>query len=407
MRPQMSDTASAVRRAALFGSAMDAVGTGAFVSAAAIFFATQSGVSPVTVGIGLTISAVSGAAASVPVAHLADRLGPLRVFTLSYALRAIGMLGWLFVGGDVAFLVYSAVFGAVDRSAASLTRSIIAAPLPEDEAVRLFGRMALPTNLGYGLGAGLAGLVMFFDWPLTVVLIVNSASFVAVIIIYRSALHGRDVSDARVRPSALTSWTSFTTAFGSPQRLNITWENFVFSFHRTLLNVYLPLLVVTHWEDFAWIVPAAFVVNAAVVAFTQEKVNIWATAGAHHAIAWAASGIILGVSVLLLSTTVPTSENTRGVIALVVLILLQILAEILHSAALAVYMVKLSRRDARTTDMSAMNLGGQLQNVVGPSVFGAIVSPHAWVLGVAVGGCIIITGLRASAVGRRRWFADD
>lgn len=403
----MTDTVRSVQRAALTGTAIDAVGTGAFVSAAAIFFATQNGVSPITVGIGLTVSAIAGALASVPVAHLADRLGPLRVFTISYALRAIGMLGWLLVGGDAAFLVYSAVFGAVDRSAASLTRSIIASPLPKDEAVRLFGKMALPANLGYGLGAALSGLVMFLDWPLAVVLVVNAASFVAVIFVYRSALHSEDVSDARVRPSALTSWSSLKTAFGSPRRLNITWENFVFSFHRTLLNVYLPLLVVTHWEEFSWIVPAAFIVNAVVVALTQEKVNVWATKGAHHAIAWASSGIILGVSILLLATTVPTSTNEVGVMALVVLILLQILAEILHSAALAVYMVKLSRHDALTTDMSAMNLGGQLQNVVGPSVFGAIVSPSAWILGIVVGSGIIITGLRATTVGRRRWFSDE
>lgn len=404
---RMTVTARTVHRAALIGTGVDAVGTGAFVSAAAIFFATQGGVSPVSVGIGLTLSAVTGALASVPVAHLADRLGPLRVFTISYGMRAAGMLGWILVSGDTAFLVYSAVFGAVDRSAASLTRSIIAAPLQNDEAVRLFGRMALPANVGYAFGAGFSGLTMFLGWPLALILVVNSASFVAVIVVYRSALRSRDVSDARVRPSALASWSSIKMAFGSPRRLNITWENFVFSFHRTLLNVYLPLLVVTHWEDFAWVVPVAFIVNAAVVALIQEKVNTWVTVGARHAIAWATSGIILGTSVLLLSTTLPMTANAMGMIALVALILFQILAEILHSAALAVYMVKLSRRDALTTDMSAMNLGGQLQNVVGPSIFGAIVGPSAWGLGVAVGCGIVIAGLRASRVSRRGWFDDD
>ncbi len=403
--PEVRPAIRAVERAALTGTAVDAIGTGAFVSSAAIFFSTQSGVSAAAVGVGLTLSAVTGALASVPVAQLADRIGPLRVFTISYALRAIGMLGWLLVSGDAAFLIYSAVFGAVDRSAASLTRSLIASPLPKKEAVRVFGRMALPANIGYGVGAGLSGITMYFGWPLAVVLVVNAVTFVLVIVVYHLALRSSDVGGARVRPSMLTSGEALKSAFGSPRRRAITWENFVFSFHRTLLNVYLPLLVVTHWEDLSWIVPASFVVNAALVALIQERANVWAEAGRNHTTAWAGSGVILGVSIMILSTTAPRTEGWAGITVLVALIVAQIVAEILHSAALAVYMVKLSREDALATDMSAMNLGGQFQNIIGPSIFGAIISPSAWILGVTVGCGIVLTGVRAKKSTRHEWFA--
>ena len=40
------------------------------------------------------------------------------------------------------------------------------------------------------------------------------------------------------------------------------------------------------------------------------------------------------------------------------------------SAALAVYMVEFSRSQYLTLDLSAINLGGQLQNIVGPMIFG-------------------------------------
>lgn len=396
-----------MERAALFGAAVDAIGTGAFVSAAAIFFTLQNGVHPLTVGIGLTASAVAGALASVPVAHLADRLGPLKVFTISYALRAVGMLGWLTISGDTSFLIYSALFGVVDRSAASLTRSLIAAPLPKDEAVRVFGKMALPGNIGYGVGAGISTLVLFLGWPLAIIVVINSLSFIVVIIVYRSALYNCTIGNAKLHPSLLTSGETLKSAFVSPRRLRVTWENFVFSFHRTLLNVYLPLLIVTHWKEFAWLVPVAFIVNAICVALVQERTNVWAVRAANHAIAWSGSGIILGISILTLSTVAPRSHDFIGLVLLVLLILFQIFAELLHSAALAVYMVKLSRDNSLTTDMSAMNVGGQLQNIVGPTVFGAIVNPSVWVLGAVLGAGVFVTGLSARSRARRTWFEND
>lgn len=52
------------------------------------------------------------------------------------------------------------------------------------------------------------------------------------------------------------------------------------------------------------------------------------------------------------------------------LIVSQILAELFSSAALAMYMVIYSRSESLTTDLSAINLGGQMQNILGPTMFG-------------------------------------
>ena len=52
------------------------------------------------------------------------------------------------------------------------------------------------------------------------------------------------------------------------------------------------------------------------------------------------------------------------------LVIVQIIAELFSSAALAVYMVEFSRSQYLTLDLSAINLGGQLQNIVGPMIFG-------------------------------------
>ncbi|MCD5505350.1 hypothetical protein [Lactobacillus delbrueckii] len=95
-----------IERAALVASGVDALGTGSFVSISTIFFLTNSHVTATVIGIGLTLSAISGMIASVPIAYFADRLGKLRTFSISYILRAIGMLLWLIVRGNIGFLIF-------------------------------------------------------------------------------------------------------------------------------------------------------------------------------------------------------------------------------------------------------------------------------------------------------------
>jgi MFS family permease len=153
-----------IERAALVASGVDALGTGSFVSISTIFFLTNSHVTATVIGIGLTLSAISSMIASVPIAYFADRLGKLRTFSISYILRAIGMLLWLIVRGNIGFLIFMTLFGIIDRSAASLTRSLIVMPLSKEKASILMGNMALPTNLGYGIDAGISGIISFLSY---------------------------------------------------------------------------------------------------------------------------------------------------------------------------------------------------------------------------------------------------
>ena len=50
------------------------------------------------------------------------------------------------------------------------------------------------------------------------------------------------------------------------------------------------------------------------------------------------------------------------------------------SAALAVYMVEFSRSKYLTLDLSAINLGGQLQNIVGPMILENLPHLIRWLL---------------------------
>lgn len=105
------------------------------------------------------------------------------------------------------------------------------------------GNMALPTNLGYGIGAGISGIISFFKLNLAIALIINACSFVLVVIIYNYALKDVSVTSAKLKRSPLTSFQAIKSSVINKERLILIIENFIFSFHRTLLNVYIPLLV--------------------------------------------------------------------------------------------------------------------------------------------------------------------
>lgn len=359
-----------IERAALLASGVDSLGTGSFVSISTIFFLNNSHVSATLIGIGLTLSAISGMVASVPVAYLADRLGKLRIFSVSYILRAFGMLLWQGIKGNISFLIFMTLFGIIDRSAASLTRSLIVAPLSKEKASILMGNMALPTNLGYGIGAGISGIISFFKLNLFIALIINAFSFILVVLIYNYALKDVDVTSANIKRSPLTSFKAIESSLINKKRFNLIIENFVFSFHRTLLNVYIPLLVVKNFTNLTWMAPTAFVCNTIVIALFQGFVNKIAVQKKVYDIFWIISGFCLGIS--FFGIVISNINNTKKfyLILLILLVIVQIIAELFSSAALAVYMVEFSRSQYLTLDLSAINLGGQLQNIVGPMIFG-------------------------------------
>ncbi|KRK13336.1 MFS transporter [Lacticaseibacillus casei] len=359
-----------IQFAALLSSGIDSFGTGSFVSVSTVFFSTYSHVSPSIIGIGLTLSAITGMISSLPVGYLADKYGRLKLFSISYFLRGVGALCWLFISGNLQFLIYMSLFGIIDRSAASLTRSLIISPLSKRDATVLMGKMMLPTNIGYGLGAGFSFLLLAINWGLMPTVITNSLSFLLVIFLYRTALKGVAVTSGKVLKKPI-SIKVIKSALANKFRRLLIMENFLFSFHRTLLSVYVPLIVVMYFKNYSWLSPMAFIINTVVISLFQGKVNTWAAENRRYDRLWVISGAIIAASFLVTSVTTVMHIDTLIFMALLMLIVSQVLAELFSSAALAMYMVIYSRSESLTTDLSAINLGGQLQNILGPTMFGS------------------------------------
>ncbi|MCD5591861.1 hypothetical protein LOB71_00755 [Lactobacillus delbrueckii subsp. lactis] len=106
------------------------------------------------------------------------------------------------------------------------------------------------------------------------------------------------------------------------------------------------------------------------IALFQGTTNKFAVQKKAYDLFWIISGFCLVMSFLGIVVSGIFNANNTYLILLVFLIVMQIVAELFSSAALAVYMVEFSRSQYLTLDLSAINLGGQLQNIVGPMIFG-------------------------------------
>src|SRR6185437_7613648 len=97
---------------------VNTVGMGMFLSAGTIFLIKFTGLSPVMVGLGLTIGSLIGVWADVLVGDLADRRGSREVVIGSMALEAVGSISLLLVH-NLWSLIAVAAIAAIGRGGTS------------------------------------------------------------------------------------------------------------------------------------------------------------------------------------------------------------------------------------------------------------------------------------------------
>ncbi|MDI1464288.1 MFS transporter [Catellatospora sp. KI3] len=139
------------------------IGYGTFLTGSAVFFTRVVGLRPHEIGLGLSAAAAAALLLAVPLSALADRMGPLTLWSRATAVQALLFGCWPLVRGFGAFI---AVIVAVELAAtvAQAGRSVylIEALAPEERVrTQAFSRSWL--NVGWSLGAGLAALALALD----------------------------------------------------------------------------------------------------------------------------------------------------------------------------------------------------------------------------------------------------
>jgi MFS family permease len=141
-------------------SVLSAFGDGVFLTGSAVFFTQIVGLSAAQVGLGLTVSGLATFALAVPLGKLSDRYGAKWVWGLSSLIEALLYLVWLVVDGMPFFVVMMVALGLVQTSSRAARNAYRFDVFPREERVSSNAYFRAARNVGYTLGALLAGLAL-------------------------------------------------------------------------------------------------------------------------------------------------------------------------------------------------------------------------------------------------------
>lgn len=144
--------------------AVDGADKGA-VSAMAPQLARTFDLGNIQIGLLASVTALSGAALTVPVGLLTDRTRRTRMLAISVALWAVAML---LAGASTSYLwllTSRAALGAVSATAGPTIASLVGDYFPAKDRARMYGLVLAGELVGTGIGFALSGLIgSFLTW---------------------------------------------------------------------------------------------------------------------------------------------------------------------------------------------------------------------------------------------------
>ncbi|MEV5003398.1 MFS transporter [Nocardioides sp. LML1-1-1.1] len=141
-------------------SVLSAFGDGVFLTGSAVFFTQVVGLSAAQVGLGLTVAGVVTFLLAVPLGKLSDRYGARTVWALASLVEALLYLAWLAVGGIATFIAMMIVLETVSTASRAARNAYRFDIFPRAERVSSNAYFRAARNVGYTLGALLAGVAL-------------------------------------------------------------------------------------------------------------------------------------------------------------------------------------------------------------------------------------------------------
>ena len=386
---------SAVGRRLAAIAAIDALGTGMFLTGSALYFTRIIGLTTRQVGLGLTIAGLVGFAMVVPIGMLADRLQAGRVYVALQLWRGIWYLAYCAAASFPVFAVVACCIGIADNAAPPVNLAVIGAAVSPDCRVETTAKIRAVRNAGYGVGALVATAAIQQGSRDAFIALTagNAVSFFVGAAMLRAAGITR-LATARARSAAAPKLAANGNYLAAALLCGLL------TIHMTLLSVGLPLWIATHTDVPVVTIGALVLVNTAMAVVLQARFARRSAGlrGARQCMAW--SGLALagfGLTAWLLGQV--TSRSLAITLAFVAVILLTC-GELWSSAGRWTISYDLARPQQRAQYLSTFQLGVSLQSIIGPWVIVSLIFPsHVGWLTFAV--VVAMAGLLVPAVARR------
>ena len=231
-------------------SVLSAFGDGVFLTGSAVFFTQIVDLSPAQVGLGLTIAGVVTFGLAVPLGKLSDRFGAKRVWATCSLMEALLYLVWLAVGGMATFIAMMIVLELVSTTSRSARNAYRFDVFPREERVSSSAYFRAARNVGYSLGALLAGVALATN-DLDVIRAVPVVT--AVLLVFNSVLVSRLPrttvhAEHESALEALVDTQGRVSVLKNRGFLLMSICDGVLATHQVLLNVVIPLWLVAETD---------------------------------------------------------------------------------------------------------------------------------------------------------------
>jgi MFS family permease len=142
------------------GTLISAVGNGAWYTSWAIFLTRWIGLSPATVGIGMTIAGACGVAAAMPLGWIADRIGARGMFAGLLALQGLSAGAYVLVHGAASFLIVSCIAQVAGSGTGGPRNALVLGLCDRESRLEVLGQLRSVSHIGWAVGAVAGGAVI-------------------------------------------------------------------------------------------------------------------------------------------------------------------------------------------------------------------------------------------------------
>jgi MFS family permease len=374
---------------------VNTVGSGLLGTSVVLYFTHVAGLSGGQVGVGLTIAGVVGLLVGVPAGHLADRRGPREVAVALILAQGATMVGYLLVGSFAAFLVAAILVVATTQATMAVRQGLTAQVLPIDRRVEGRAFLRATTNVGFAIGAAIAGVAIVADTELAYQALIagDALTFVAAALVTLRLPH--------VPPQPRRAEGPQLIVLRDRPYVAVTALVALLGMHASLLDVGLPLWV-SHTHAPKAIVAVVFVVNCVLVALFSV-----AFARGSESVAGAARSAVRAALLLAASCVVfVLTDGPGAVVASALLIgacVIQAAGEMAQAASSWGLGYGLAPEDAQGQYQGLAATAMAAATTVGPALMAAVVS--AGTLGwLAYGALFLLAGFATPPVAA--WAAE-
>lgn len=361
------------------------VGSGLWLAGAALYLTRDVGLSPASVGAGLTVAGLVGLTASVPLGALADRRDPRTLRAVLQVCQALVAAAYLLVGSFPVFLAVAVLDALLTSGNLAVRAALVAAVAGPRGRVHAFATLRAVANLGIAVGTALAGLALAVDThrAYQVLVLGNAVTYLlSAALLLRLPAYPPAPGDPAGRPR-------WPRALRDGRFLAVSGASAVLALHLTTLTLVVPLWTVTRAGAPPPVVSAVLLTNTVLTVLLAVRLSRGADTATPAARKLRRAGLVLAAATPLYAVTAGP-PTVPAVTLLLVATAVWTLGDLWHGAAAAGLAYDLAPPAALGTYQGADGLLAGLARAVGPALLTLLV------LDVGVAGWLVLGALFAA-----------